>query len=240
MERSIFVIYILKREFIDSFKSVRSILILLFITLISYQSANFVQNNPAILELINGESIGISEKQLYTGAISFIFLLFGFLFVFAVSHDLINKEIELKTIRLLVTKTSRIEIILGKFFGTLLFWIVILSLSFAILTIIAGDWFPRDYFTLLSYLFYMVGFVLLISTVVVRTKLSMFLGIILGIIFPIIGLSAMESEKWYLQGMSYMLPYRYLDGSINLMFIPFILGLIFIGISIIILNRRDL
>src|SRR5690625_7700017 len=56
--------------------------------------------------------------------ISLILMVLGFLFAFAISHDLINKEIELKTIRLLITKTSSLKLMLGKFLGTLLFWIV--------------------------------------------------------------------------------------------------------------------
>lgn len=231
---------IFKREFLDSFKSIRSILIILFITFVAYQSANFIQKNPALQGLLEGEGTGIDESSLYTGAILLIFLLLGFLFVFAISHDILNKEIELKTIRLLVTKTSRIEIILGKFLGALLFWVVVLSLSFGILTLMTGEWFSRDYFTTLSYLFYMVSFVLLVSSIVPKTKLTMFLGIFFGIALPILGLASLASEKWYLEGISYILPYRYLDGSISLMFAPFVIGLIFVGLSIISLNRRDL
>ncbi|MDX8046824.1 ABC transporter permease subunit [Gracilibacillus sp. S3-1-1] len=112
------MLHILKQEFIDAFKSVRSILILFFITFTSYQSATFIDNNPSFINEFM-ESGG-EEGSVYTAAIALIVLVFGFLFVFATSHDLINKEIELKTMRLLVTKVSRLEIMLGKFLGTLL------------------------------------------------------------------------------------------------------------------------
>lgn len=232
------MIHVLKREFIESFKSVRSILIVVFITFISYQSATFIDNNPSVInEFLES---GGEEGSIYTAAVALIVLAFGFLFVFATSHDLVNREIELKTIRLLVTKVSRLQIMLGKFLGTMLFWTVTVSISFAILSIIAGSWFPKDYFQSLIFLFYINSFVLLISTVITKTKLTMFLGILLGITLPIIGLVAAVSDKWYLIPFKYLLPYKYLDGSVGLMFIPMAIGIVYFLISVFIMQRRDL
>lgn len=232
------MIHILKHEFIDSFKSIRSILIILFITFVSYQSATLIDSNPSIInEVIKS---GGEEGSAYSAAVGLILLVFGFLFVFATSHDLINKEIELGTIRLLVTKVSRVEIILGKLLGILLFWVITVSISFAILSAFAGSWFPKDYFQSIILLFYIISFVVLISTVITKTKLTMFLGIILGISLPIIGLATTVIDKWYLAPFKYILPYNYLDGSITLMFIPLAIGLIFLLISAFIMQRKDL
>lgn len=166
------MIHVLKREFIDSFKSVRSILIILFITFVSYQSAIFIDKNPGLMDgfIENGGEGG----SVYTAAIALIVLMFGFLFVFAISHDLVNKEVELKTMRLLVTKTSRLQIMLGKFLGTMLFWVVTVSISFTILSMVAGSWFPKDYFQSLIFLFYIISFALLLSAVIPKSKLTMF------------------------------------------------------------------
>lgn len=232
------MIPILKREFIDSFKSVRSILIIIFITFISYQSATFIDNNPSL----NNEIMesGGKEGSAYTAAIALIMLVFGFLFVFATSHDLVNKEIELKTMRLLVTKVSRLQIMLGKFLGTMLFWIVTVSISFAILSMFAGSWFPKDYFQSLIFLFYIISLVLLISTVITKAKLTMFLGIILGITLPIVGLAATMSDKWYLAPFKYLLPYKYLEASVGLMFIPLAIGIVYFLLAVFLMQRRDL
>lgn len=232
------MIHVLKREFTDSFKSVRSILIILFITFVSYQSATFIDNNPELIEEIMKS--GGEEGSAYTAAIALIVLIFGFLFVFATSHDLINKEIELRTMRLLVTKVSRMQIMAGKLLGTMLFWMVTVSISFIILSVISGSWFPKDYFQSLVFLFYIVSFVILTSTVFTKSKLSMFLGIILGITLPIIGLATGFSDKWYLAPFKYLLPYKYLDGSIGLMFIPLAIGAIYFLISVFIMQRKDL
>lgn len=232
------MIHVLKREFIDLFKSVRSILIIVFITFISYQSATFIDNNPSF---INGfmESAG-EEGSVYTAAIALIVMVFGFLFVFATSHDLVNKEIELKTMRLLVTKVSRLQIMMGKFLGTMLFWFVTVSISFAIISVIAGSWFPKDYFQSLLFLFYIISFVLLISTLITKTKLTMFLGIISGIALPIIGLATVVSDKWYLAPFKYILPYKYLEGSVGMMLIPVAIGSVYFLISVFLMQRRDL
>ncbi|ALX47681.1 MULTISPECIES: ABC transporter permease [Lentibacillus] len=232
------MIHILKREFIDAFKSVRSILILLFITFVSYQSAKFFDENQDMINQFIGES-GNEVGSVYTAAIAFIVLIFGFLFVFAISHDLINREIEMKTIRLLVTKTSRLQIVLGKFLGILLFWVVTISISFAIISLITGSWFPKDYFQTIIFLFYIISLVLLISTVIPKTKLTMFLGIFLGIVLPIIGLAAAFSDKWYFIPFKYLLPYKYFDGSVGMMFIPLAIGIGYISLSIFFINRKD-
>src|SRR5699024_868250 len=122
---------ILKREFIDSFKSIRTILIILFITIVSYQSAVLVDENRDLVNSLLED--GVEIGSVYTVAITMIILLLGFLFTFAISHDLINKEIELKTIRLLVTKVSRFEIVMGKLLGSFLFWLLVISASYGII-----------------------------------------------------------------------------------------------------------
>ncbi|AIF45288.1 ABC transporter permease [Virgibacillus sp. SK37] len=230
--------HVLKHEFTDSFKSVRSILIILFITYVSYQSATFIDSNPGLIDEIMKS--GGEEGSAYTAAIALIVLVFGFLFVFATSHDLINKEIELRTMRLLVTKVSRAQIVVGKFLGIMLFWVITVSISFIVLSIMAGSWFPKDYFQSLIFLFYIVSFVVLISTVFTKSKLTMFLGILLGIALPIIGLVAIFSDKWYLAPFKYLLPYKYLEGSIGLMFIPIVIGVIYLLIAVFIMQRKDL
>lgn len=232
------MIHVLQREFIDSFKSVRSIFIILFLTFVSYQSAKFFKNNQEIITLILKE--GIDEKTVYTVAITFIILIFGFLFVFAISHDMINSETEMKTIRLLVTKTSRLQIMIGKLLGSFLFWIATISVSYAIIFMISGSWSLKDYLQTVVLLFYMVCFVLFISTIIPKTKLSMFLGIVLGIVLPIISLGTAMSDKWYLIPFKYILPYHYLNETLGFVLIPIAIGLAFFFVSVLMMKRRDL
>lgn len=232
------MIHIVKQEFLDAFKSIRSILIILFITYISYQSASILRDNPLLVQEF--VDLGGDESAVYTIASALVVLVFGFLFAFAISHDVINKEVELKTIRLLVTKQSRWQVVLGKFLGIFLFWAVVISVSFLIMTIIAGKWFTKDYVTALLLVFYMTSFVLLISTLIPKSKLTMFLGILFGIMLPIIGINAMFSDKWYMLLFKYILPYKYVAESAGWLVIPFVIGLVYIAISILWMKRKDL
>lgn len=231
------MIHVVKQEFIHSFKSIRSILIILFMTFASYQSASFIEENYGFIQ----QAIGLQDDEgsLYTAVIVFIIGFFGFLFVFATSHDVVNKEIEMGTMRLLVTKISRIEVLTGKLIGAMLFWIVTMSISFAVLTIIAGSWFPKDYMQSLVFIFYIVSFVLLVSTIIPKSTLSLFLGIICGVTLPIVGVTATITDRWYLVPFKYLLPYRYLDSNIFLMFIPLGISCVYFLIAVYFIQRKD-
>src|SRR5699024_10828618 len=100
-ERKTKMIHVLKQEFVDSFKSVRSILIILFITFVSYQSAVFLDDHPGLVQMLIEN--GGEASSAYTAAIALVGLVFGFLFVCATARDVVNQEDELNTIRLLVT-----------------------------------------------------------------------------------------------------------------------------------------
>ncbi|WP_077324767.1 ABC transporter permease [Virgibacillus siamensis] len=234
------MIYILRREFVDSFKSVRSVLIILFLTFIAYFSANFLKDHQDLINKIVMSGESISVDAVYTGAVSAVILVFGYLFVFAISHDIINSEIEMRTIRLLVTKASRFQIMLGKLLGTFLFWIATISVTYGVIFIISGSWSIKDYIQTICLLFYLVTFVLLISTVIQKTKLSMFLGILLAIVLPILNGISLLVDRWYFIPFKFTLPFYYLSHSIMFMIFPIIIGVSFFVISILIMKRRDL
>jgi len=229
--------HIAQREFIDSFKSIRSILIILFITFVSYQSANFLyENQEFVSELID---IGESEGAIYSLATTFIFIVFGFLFVFAISHNVINKELELKTIRLLVTKVSRIDIVVGKLIGMLLFWISIILVTYGIIFLFAPANYLRELSETVVLFFYIVTFVLFMSTIITKSLLSMFLGVFLSIIFPILGLLSTVFDKWYFILFKYILPFYYLDNVTFHLVFPVLIGCLFIILAITVMERRD-
>ncbi|WP_404451986.1 ABC transporter permease [Virgibacillus necropolis] len=234
------MIYILRREFVDAFKSVRSVLIILFLTLIAYFSARFLKNHQDLINEIVTSGESISVDAVYTGAVSAVILVFGYLFVFAISHDIINSEIEMKTIRLLVTKASRFQIMLGKLLGAFLFWIATISVTYGVIFIISGSWSLKDYIQTICFLFYIVTFVHLISTIIPKTKLSMFLGILLAIVLPIVNLISLLVDRWYFIPFKFTLPFYYLNNSYIFMIFPLMIGAAFFVVSILIMERRDL
>src|SRR5699024_1570977 len=172
-------------------------------------------------------------------ATTFIFIVFGFLFVFAISHNVINKELELKTIRLLVTKVSRIDIVVGKLIGMLLFWISIILVTYGIIFLFAPANYLRELSETVVLFFYIVTFVLFMSTIITKSLLSMFLGVFLSIIFPILGLLSTVFDKWYFILFKYILPFYYLDNVTFHLVFPVLIGCLFIILAITVMERRD-
>ncbi|KOP29066.1 hypothetical protein ADM98_09130 [Exiguobacterium sp. BMC-KP] len=224
---------ILKQEFTSSFKSIKAILLILFLTISSVFTASYLTRHPELLA-------GVNQSSVYTSSIKFFILFFGFLFVSALSHDIINREIETRTIRLLVTKTSRFRIIAEKFLGSLFFWCATLSINFLIVSLYAKQLFWMDYVTILIVIIYITSFNIFLSTMITKPGLTMFLGIFFGIIVPIIGLWSAFSEKWYMVPFQYILPYHAVIVSGIQLLIPVLWSGLFLAIAYLKLKRKDL
>jgi ABC-2 type transport system permease protein len=228
------MIFILKNEFLHSFKSFKSIVIILFFTVTSFLTASYLADNASLL----GDQLNTGAA--YTSSIKFLVFFLGFLFVFSVSHDLINRELDYQTIRLLVTKTSKLNIIIGKFLGVLLFWLISISISFIIISFYAHDWFMKDYITTIVVLFFMVSFVTFFSTIIPKPSVTMFLGILIGILAPILGFWAVFSDNWFLIPFKFLLPYYYVVKSNFFLIIPLLIGVGLLLTSYLIFKRKDL
>ncbi|SIS88276.1 ABC transporter permease [Salimicrobium salexigens] len=233
------MVHVLKREFIESFRSVRSVLIILFLTLVAYYSSRFFQNNQVLINQFLSGKNAISVEEIYATAITFIIMAFGALFVFSISHDIVNSETESRTIRLLVTKISRGQILLGKLLGVTLFWWAVITISYIVIFAISGSWSIEFYAQTLVLIFYFISFTMLISTIISKTKLSMFFGIMLGIALPVLNVAAIEIDKWYLIPAKYILPFYYSE-QLTMSFVPLIIGTVFFTLSVFIIKRRDL
>jgi len=227
------MIHIIRNEFMNSFKSFKSIAIIVFFTITSFLTASYLSDNAQLLGELNSDSA-------YTSTIKFLVFFLGFLFVFSVSHDLVNRELDYNTIRLLVSKTSRFNIIIGKMLGSFIFWVCSISISFIVVSIYAKTWFYLDYVTVIAVLFFITSFNVFLSTVVTKPSMTMFLGILLGILFPILGLWAAFSDKWYLLPFKYLLPYHYVVESNFYLVGPFLIGILLVATSYIIFKRKDL
>ncbi|MDM5292012.1 hypothetical protein QUF81_01825 [Peribacillus simplex] len=227
------MIHILKNEFFHSFKSFKSIIIILFFTLTSFLTASYLSNSSLLDDQLNSGSA-------YTSSIKLLVFFFGFLFVFSVSHDLINRELDFQTIRLLVTKTSKFNIISGKFLGILLFWLISITISFIIISLFAHNWFMKDYFITIVFLFYIISFVTFLSTIISKPSVTMFLGILISILAPILGFWAAFSDKWFLIPFKFILPYYYVVKSNYFLIFPLLIGITFLLFSYLIFKRKDL
>ena len=100
-----------------SFKSI--FFILLFIVL-----------GVSLEQLFSAVSIDIGgiDNKTYAGSfyviIKLAVILFGYLFSSILSHSCINREMENKSARLVISKISRTEYIVGKYLANIMFWII--------------------------------------------------------------------------------------------------------------------
>ena len=220
------------RECIDLFKGFKAILIISILIGMSFVSTKLGSAFP-------GQAAGISQKEMYTSALVLTFTLFGILFVFALSHNVLNRELETKTIRFLVTRTSRIRILLGKFLGTLLFWMLIVGICFLVITFTSKMVHVATYIEIMIFLFYSIGAVVLLSMIIPKSGHSMFIGLVLALSIPGLSLWAYFSERWYVTWFKYVTPYYYSDLNFPFNVTPLLIGSVFMLLALYLFQRRD-
>ena len=123
-EKELIMLTIGLREFQNLFKSIRSIIIILFIFSVTLGMAKLISKYKGVL----GE-VGGLEGDVYMGGLLLLIIAAGPLFVASLSHSAINQEIHSRTIRFLATKVSREKIVLGKFLGIAMYWVVCISVA---------------------------------------------------------------------------------------------------------------
>jgi ABC-2 type transport system permease protein len=229
------MIGICAREFQSLIKSIKSIIIIVIIAGVTLMTAKFLKGFEH--ELAN---MGISN--VYAGGLFALLLIFGPLFVTSLSHDIINKETQSRTMRFLVTKISRDKIILGKFMGVSLFWFVCLTVALLFILPVTKSFYFKELIEATIFITYFVGLFLFLSTVIGKTALSMFIGIILSIAIPVIGFWSLASDSHLaITILSYLTPYYYFgdpERPYLAYFVP-VLTFIFILGSVMIFRKRD-
>lgn len=232
---------IAKHESLQLLKSVKSILILLFLLGSAYAGVSVSELLKSFLELLNEGDLSIAENEamIYSIGLSFTILIFGPLFAFILSHDVMNREIEQRTMRFIVTKVERKNIILGKVIGHLLFWFTILTVSYILIFILSGYFSIYALSQSASFLAVFVSLALLLSMLIKKPIISSFLSILLGIAIPIVSLWAMFSEKWYISIFKYISPYYYLEKNTMLFLVNFAFAAIYILVAIYLFRKRD-
>jgi ABC-2 type transport system permease protein len=243
---------IMWKEFFSLLKSFKSIAVVAFFILVTFIISRFLNKLP--FQFIDG------NMSPYLLSIRFLVGAFGFLFGLALSHDILNREIESQTIRYLVTKIPRAQLIIGKSLGVYLFWIVSITISFLIISYYARSFFLFSYVQLLSFMAYVLGLTILLSFFIRKTTYSMFISVILGILLPALGVwvtnidvdwntftfsvplnNTSENLLYFIPYFfKFLFPYYYysLDNALSLL--PFVIGILFIIIVIILFKRSDL
>ncbi|WP_297988300.1 ABC transporter permease [Anoxybacillus sp.] len=218
------------QEFKSLFKTWKSMLVIILFLSISFLSGKFFSNHQTLL-MNNG------DVPVFVSSIRALVLFLGTLFVMALSHDCVNKEIEHQTMRLLVTKCSRDAIIFGKFLGIFLFWGVCLLISFSIVSLYSNEFYIMELIKLLSFLSFVIAIAILLSSFVHRPNHTMFLGILVGLLIPIIGIWSLFDAR--ISMLKYMFPYYYMMENGLYIFVPLLFSFLIVLLVILYMRGRD-
>lgn len=223
------------KEFKDLFKSVKSIIIILFILSITFLVANLSSKYNVQLS-----SMGSPDNIHSAGLMIVLYIFFPF-FISSLSHNTVNQEVSSRTIRFLATKTSRNNIIVGKFIGVMLFWFICSLIANLLILPFSQVFYTRDFIESLIFISYFVSFTLLMSTLFNKPSTTMFLGIVASFYFSIIGIWGLFSDKLVIDILSKITPYFYFSQD-NLYSIYIILSftVIFLFISLNVMRRKEL
>src|SRR5699024_1124165 len=115
-----------------------------------------------------------------------------------------------------------------------------ITLSYVLIFTVTKSWSIDDYLSSLIFMFYVVTAALLLSTLVKKSLATMFLGMFLGVVIPILGMMSLASDKVYFLPFKYVLPYYYLEGRSALMLIPLVIGVVFFIVATYLMEKRDL
>ncbi|WP_281882978.1 ABC transporter permease [Paenibacillus sp. YYML68] len=222
------------KEYTSLIKGIKSMLLAAFITLISIWAARFITSNA----LFQSE-VGSAESTALAG-LSFILVAFGALFVYILSHDIINRDIELQRIRLLVTKTSRRNIVLGKFLAVWLFWLSITTITFVIVSIMTKTFLIQELLLLWVFLAFHTSVVVLVSTLIVNHAYTVMTSLILGIAMPIAGVWSMFNTTAVAQVVRYGLPYYFMSDNHGWLMIAVLEALLMLVVAVKVLERKEL
>ncbi|MGG1487186.1 hypothetical protein ABEI56_24515 [Peribacillus castrilensis] len=223
-----------KREFISLFKGIKSVIIVMMLLATSFYSAKFSDLLTSGIELTAREA-----ENIHTVGLLILILFFGQLFVMGLSHDSLNRETHERTIRFLVTRTSRTSIILGKFLGIWLFWLICLTTSFLLTSVFSQKIDVFIFTQTMSLLTYQIGLTILLSVLIPKPGFTMFLGIMVGLAFPIIGLWVSFTSNVWVSWIKYITPYYYLIREDYTFLVIVILAGIMLVIANLIFKRRE-
>lgn len=224
-----------KHEYLQLLKSIKSILVILFLLGVTYGGIQLTEQFQGLLI-----DVPTDTDAMYSVGISFALLSFGPLFVFSLSHDVFNREISGRMMRFIVTKTKRSYIVLGKFIGVLMFWLSIVIASFGLIFVFTQSFDATVFFETLSVVSVFIGMALVLSLLISRPMLSMFLGVLIGIVYPAISVWSIFSSSWAIKRFKFLSPYYYISVESYLFLVNFGMAALLVIVSVFLFKRRDL
>lgn len=202
----------------------------------------FIVLGISLEQLFSAVSIDIGgiDNKTYAGSfyviIKLAVILFGYLFSSILSYSCINREMENKSARLVISKISRTEYIVGKYLANIMFWIICFVLIYGGLFLKYRIFDISELVTNIVTLMYYNSIILLLSTVVRRGAASNFLGLAVSIALPFIGLYTMAKNSF----LRFLFPYSYIFNLDWNTLVPVMLSAIIVGMAVALFKRVDL
>jgi ABC-2 type transport system permease protein len=228
------VLVIAKKEFSQLFSGFKSLIVITLLLVTSYYSAKFSSFLANDIELSAKE-----VENIHVIGLLFIIILFGQLFIMGLSHDVMNRELHERTMRFLVSRTSRLSIVVGKFIGIWAYWFVCIVVSHILISIFSHKFDLFIFSQLMSLLTYQIALTILLSIIIPKPGFTMFLGVVIGLIFPILSFWLTFTSSAWFSWMKYGNPYYYLNREdFTFLMIPVLAGLM-IALAYLLFKRRD-
>lgn len=225
---------IILKEYFGFIRGIKSMFLVAFITFVSIWAARFTSNNSFFQSEVGG-----SENSALAG-LSFILVILGALFVYILSHDIVNRDIELQRIRLLITKTSRKNIIIGKFLSIWFFWLSVTLVSFVAISILTNTFLIKELVLLWLFLAFHSSVSVMISSLIVNHSFTVIISLFLGLAMPVAGIWSAFNTSNAAQILRYGLPYYPLIESNFSLVISALEVIVMLTVSVIIMERREL
>ncbi|MBM7578134.1 ABC transporter permease [Jeotgalibacillus terrae] len=222
-----------KREFLRLMKGIKSIIIIAILLITAYFSAKF-----SSLLLTLDEFTASEADIIHTAGFLVLLLFFGQLFVMGLSHDVMNREMHDRTIRFLVTRTSRLSIVLGKFLGVSLFWFTCVAVSFLIVFFFSHSFDWLSFLQLMSLLIFQIALTILLSVLIPKPGFTMFLGVIVGLASPILGFWLTLTNNPWVSWLKFATPYYYLEEDYTFPII-LVLAAVLLAVAHLVFQRRE-
>lgn len=222
------------KEFRNLFKSVKSIIVIVIIFGVTYLIADIMEKSADQLK-----ELGLGSDDYAMGTLFIVFLL-GILFISGLSHDMINREVSSRTMRFLVTKTTRNKIIAGKYLGVWFFWLCCIVCSFILISLVSKKFLWFNVMDCMTFISVGIAFTILFSVIIPKPSISMFFSIVFSLAFPALSYWSIYSNNNLVNSFKYLTPYYYSSLGNYFILINLVYALLVLFIALALFKRRDL
>lgn len=224
------------REFQSLFKSVKSVIIIVVFAGLSILAINILSSFSEML-------VEFGIDNVYLAGVMIVIQLLGPIFVMSISHDVLNQECHNRSIRFIVTKISRDKVIIGKFLGISLFWMLCMLSAWMIAFAYTSHFDLQSLIQAYIFLSYFIALSIFLSTIIPKPTFTIFAGVLIGLSMPVIGLwSSLDETNPYIMIIGLLTPYVYFQNEqyAILPYVVIVLTIVLLMMTILLFRKRDL